>query len=130
MDAFILEIVTWLHRLIGLVRYKGPRIPPGRSAACRGPPCLSDSHAAEILSPNDQKKNNGQLSVEDKALLEEAMKRRNIVSGMSKSQEFGISNKGRQIWALSRSTGSSPRTVPERPTANLLDILDGLGSKF
>ncbi|VFQ62461.1 unnamed protein product [Cuscuta campestris] len=130
MDTFILEIVTWLHRLIGLVRYKGPRIPPGRSAACRGPPCLSNSHAAEILSPNDQKKNNGQLSVEDKALLEEAMKRRNIVSGMSKSQEFVISNKGRQIWALSRSTGSSPRTVPECPTANLLDILDGLGSKF
>ncbi|CAH9137800.1 unnamed protein product [Cuscuta epithymum] len=125
MDAFILEIVTWLHRLIGLVRYKGPRILPGRPPTSKRPLAL---HAEEILN-NDLKRNNGQLSVEDKTLLEEAMKRR-IVPGISKSQEFGISNKGRQVWALSRSTGSSPCTVVERPTANFLDILDGLGSKF
>ncbi|XP_019152952.1 PREDICTED: uncharacterized protein LOC109149576 isoform X1 [Ipomoea nil] len=124
MDSFILELVEWLHRLISLVRYKGPRILPGRSPTGKGLTLNT-----EILNKNP-KKNEVQLSLEDKTLLDEVMKRRKLVPGISKSQEFVISKKGRQVWALSRSTGSSPCTEVERPKPNVLDILDGLGTKF
>ncbi|KAL8059224.1 hypothetical protein ABFX02_03G071900 [Erythranthe guttata] len=118
VDTCILELVTWLHRLISLVRYRDnghkPILPPARS-------------------PKVQL-NNGkvQLSSEDRNLLDDVMTRRKLVPGLSKSQEFVVvKNKKSKIWAMSRSTGSSPRRgLMKHQKEDVLDILDGLDSSF
>lgn len=75
-----------------------------------------------------------QLSSEDRNLLEDVMKRRNLVPGLSKSQEFAVvKSKKNKVWAVSRSMGSSPRrggTMHRSEDADVLDILDGLDSSF
>lgn len=79
-------------------------------------------------------KNNGrsheiELSSEDRNLLEEVVKRRNLFRGQSKSQEFTIAkNKKNKIWAFSKSTGSSPRRGMKYQKSDVLDVLDGLDS--
>ncbi|KAL3514777.1 hypothetical protein ACH5RR_027494 [Cinchona calisaya] len=126
MDSYILELVTWLHRLITVVKYRdsGPNAIPSRSPTRKGL-----NIQAEILS-NNSNVHRAQLSLEDRDLLEEVMKRTKLVSWRSKSQEFA--KKGRtKVWALSRSTGSSPRIeLGHHPNANVLDILDGLDTSF
>ncbi|CAK9178411.1 unnamed protein product [Ilex paraguariensis] len=127
MDQYILELVTWLHRLIGLVRYRdnGTRALPSRSPTRKGLNQYSE------MSSNNSKTHMVQLSPEDRKLLEEVMKRRRLVPGLSKSQEFVMAKKrGTKVCALSRSTGSSPTRELEHPKANVLDVLDGLDTPF
>ncbi|KAI3730352.1 hypothetical protein L1987_61522 [Smallanthus sonchifolius] len=63
-------------------------------------------------------------------LLEMVMKRRMLVPGISKSQEFVIVKKKRAtVFASSRSMGSSPRREAGYINADMLDVLDGLGKK-
>ncbi|GFP95259.1 hypothetical protein PHJA_001670200 [Phtheirospermum japonicum] len=119
VESCILELVTWLHRLISLVRYRDNGLIkplPTRSPTSKG---------------SNGKTNGAQLSSEDRHLLEDVMTRRKLLPGLSKSQEFVIvKNKKSKIWALSRSTGSSPRRGREHQKADVLDILDGLDSSF
>lgn len=127
MDSYILELVTWLHHLISLVRYRdtGPKVLPSRSPNTKG----LNLHA--VMLSNNSKAHRAQLSMEDRNLLEEVMKRRKLAPGRSKSQEFVVDKKRRtKVWALSRSTGSSPRIESGHPKANVLDILDGLDTSF
>ncbi|CAI9755907.1 unnamed protein product [Fraxinus pennsylvanica] len=118
-DSYILELVAWLHRLVSLVTYRdnGLRAQPVQFPALKGSNALS-THKV-------------QLSTDDKNLLEEVVKRKNLAPGLSKSQEFMTVNKRtNKVWALSRSTGSSPHRRLEHLKGNVLDILDGLDSTF
>ncbi|KAG8377930.1 hypothetical protein BUALT_Bualt08G0084900 [Buddleja alternifolia] len=128
VESHILELVTWLHRLISHVRYKdnGLKALPQRSPTQKG-----SNFNAEKLTNNGKIKN-VELSPDDKNLLEEVMKRRKLVPGLSKSQEFVMveNKKKSKVWELSRSLGSSPRRGLKHPKADVLDILDGLDSSF
>ncbi|XP_011074996.1 uncharacterized protein LOC105159583, partial [Sesamum indicum] len=123
-DACILELVTWLHRLISLVRYRdnGLRILPFRSTT------KGLNFNIKALSNSNDKIHKAELNLEDKNLLEEVMKRRKLVPGLSKSQEL-VTGKRMKLWG-SRSAGSSPRGGLAHPKANILDILDGLDTSF
>lgn len=126
-DSYILDLVTWLHRLIYTVRYRDtcPKALPTKSPTNRGP------NGVAGLASSSGGTQGGQLSLEDINLLEEVMKRRRSVPGRSKSQELVVAKKGRsRVWALSRSTGNSPWREFEHPKANVLDILDGLPMAF
>ncbi|GAA0141441.1 hypothetical protein LIER_02583 [Lithospermum erythrorhizon] len=114
MDMYILELITLLNRLINLVRYRD-NVPKTL------PTCKGQTGGSNV-------KNKGvQLSIEDKDLLEGVMRRKKLVPGISKSQEFVLTKKKKtKIWALSKSTGSSPRRELGYPKGNILDILDGL----
>ncbi|KAK4348989.1 hypothetical protein RND71_031744 [Anisodus tanguticus] len=125
MDYHVLELVTWLHRLISLVRFNGPKGFPGRSPTRKGSLFLQ----TEVTNTNS-KTTKVQISVEDRNLLEKVMKRRSLVPGRSKSQEFLLPKNRKKVWALSRSMGSSPCTEFRNPKDNVLDILDGLDSAF
>ncbi|KAL0432346.1 UNVERIFIED_CONTAM: protein PSK SIMULATOR 2 [Sesamum latifolium] len=124
-DACILELVTWLHRLVSLVRYRdnGLKVLPLRSPTTKGL-----NFNVESLSTSNDKIHKAQLNLEDKNLLEEVMKRRKLVPGLSKSQEL-VTGKTKKVW-VSRSAGSSPRGGFAHPKANVLDILDGLDTSF
>ncbi|KAG6432035.1 hypothetical protein SASPL_103608 [Salvia splendens] len=86
VDSCILELVTWLHRLVSLVRYRdnGLKALPQRSPTRKGSNINMDKHSDKT------KTHKAQLSSEDKNLLEDVMKRRNLVPGLSKSQEFSL----------------------------------------
>ncbi|KAL0323196.1 UNVERIFIED_CONTAM: protein PSK SIMULATOR 2 [Sesamum angustifolium] len=124
-DACILELVTWLHRLISLVRYRdnGIKVLPFRSPTTKGL-----NFNVESLSNSNNKIHKAQLNLEDKNLLEEVIKRRKLVPGLSKSQEL-VMGKRKNVW-VSRSAGGSPRGGLAHPKANVLDILDGLDTSF
>ncbi|CAH1431042.1 unnamed protein product [Lactuca virosa] len=132
MDRYILELIIWLHRLISLVRFrdKVPKYVPARS-----PPPPSNNGV--VVDPS-RLKNTGkiqriQISLEDRNLLEEVMKRRMLVPGISKSQEFVMVKKNRLKGFASRSSrsmGSSPRRELGYTNADMLDVLDGLGTSF
>lgn len=129
MESYILELVTLLHRLIYVVRYRDSVVP---NRATKSPTRKGLNLNAEMVGKNGKKTHIAQLSSEDKYLLEEVMKRRKMVPGRSKSQEFVAVGKKRKT--ISRSTGSSPRRDLDYPKAknnnNVLDILDGLETAF
>ncbi|CAA2961100.1 Hypothetical predicted protein [Olea europaea subsp. europaea] len=124
-DSHILELVAWLHRLVSLVTYRdnGLKAQPVQSPTLRGSNALSSNNNAGIRTV--------QLSPDDKNLLDKVTKRKNLATGLSKSQEFmTVQKRKNKVWALSRSTGSSPRRGLEHLKGNVLDILDGLDSTF
>ncbi|GJY05296.1 protein PSK simulator 2 isoform X1 [Tanacetum coccineum] len=116
IDQYILNLIILLHRLISLVRYndKVPKYTPTRS------PPTSTGELKRV-----------KISLEDKNLLEEVTKR-TLVPGVSKSQEFVMAKKYNraEVLASSRSMGSSPRRDMKYANANMLDVLDGLGTTF
>ncbi|XP_017248779.1 protein PSK SIMULATOR 2 isoform X2 [Daucus carota subsp. sativus] len=130
MDQYILELVVFLHRLISSVRYKdnGFKALPVQSPIRQR--LITQIRTQELPSLNrncdvQEKK----LSSEDRNLLEDVANHRKIVIGRSKSQGFAIGRKGSiKVWALSRSTGSSPRRFlqPGHQKSSILDILDGM----
>jgi hypothetical protein len=123
-DAYILELITWLHRLISLVRHRdhGFKTLPSKGL-------VFNPKKQQILSVPKKV----QLSEDDKKLLANVCKRR-LVPGMSKSQEFQITGKiGMKVYSLSTSAGNSPvGKLNKRPNSlgnprtNILDIMDGL----
>ncbi|XP_071685613.1 protein PSK SIMULATOR 2-like [Rutidosis leptorrhynchoides] len=116
MDRYILDLIILLHRLISLVRFRDklPKFAP--------PPTLIKANG---------KPQKVQISLEDRHLLEKVMKRRMLVPGISKSQEFVIVKKNRaSVFASSRSMGSSPKRESGYTDVDMLDVLDGLGSTF
>ncbi|KAL8201899.1 hypothetical protein R6Q57_011046 [Mikania cordata] len=117
IDRYILDLIILLHRLISLVRYrdKAPKYPATRSPVSNG--SLTDGQLQRV-----------KISLEDKDLLEEVSKRRTVVPGVSKSQEFVIVKKKKRVFASSRSMGSSPLRDFKHANVNMLDVLDGLGT--
>ncbi|KDP36914.1 hypothetical protein JCGZ_08205 [Jatropha curcas] len=124
----ILEMVTWLHRLINLVRYRdhGFRVMPTRSPTSKG--LVLQTKMQRLLSINHGTKTYSiQLSQEDRDLLDK-MGWRRLVPGISKSQEFCKDDN--RVKVRSRSTGSTPtREIGTRHNlqhTNILDVMDGL----
>ncbi|XP_050213724.1 protein PSK SIMULATOR 2 [Mercurialis annua] len=125
-DEYILELVMWLHRLINLVRHRDHelRATPFRSPTRKGLVFLTKMQRHFSINHYSI-----QLSEEDRDILNRVCKRR-LVPGISKSQEFSVAKKKGKLWALNRSTGSSPvREVKSRQNLdprNMLDVMDGL----
>ncbi|XP_057504049.1 protein PSK SIMULATOR 2-like isoform X2 [Actinidia eriantha] len=119
-DKYILELATWLHHLISVVRKRESGI-----THCH--------FTLQLARDNSRKTSSVQLSPEDRSLLEDVMNRRKLVPGISKSQEFASAKKsGSKIRAPSRSTGNSPSRKLERPKSksSVLDVMDGLDTTF
>ncbi|KAK9270567.1 hypothetical protein L1049_026148 [Liquidambar formosana] len=137
IDLYILELVTWLHHLISLVRHRDHIFKPlpNRSPTSKG--LVFQSNLQRLPSLNYNAKTHGvQLSQEERNLVEDVCQRR-LFPGLSKSQEFVVAkNRGTKVWALSRSTGSSPsRELSktwdlEHPRTNVFDVADGLNTTF
>ncbi|XP_022769182.1 uncharacterized protein LOC111312812 isoform X2 [Durio zibethinus] len=132
-DAYILELVAWLHNLISLVKQRdhGFKPQPVRSPTYKG--SAFHSKMQRFLSLNGgTKAHRIELSQVDRNLLNKVTARR-LVPGISKSQEFPLGkNKRIKVWALSRSAGNSPdssfkaRKILKHPQTNILDVMDGL----
>lgn len=134
-ERYILELVIWLNSLISVLRNRdhGSQPLPSRSPNNKG--VVLHSKMQHILSLNNDENHWIQLSPEDRNLLDKVSARR-LIPGISKSQEFYVAKKERRVWALSRSTGNSPnrergmRHSLEYAQANILDVMDGLDSRF
>ncbi|KAI7729151.1 hypothetical protein M8C21_028380 [Ambrosia artemisiifolia] len=130
MDRYILDLIIWLHRLISLVRFRD-KIP--KTAPSRSPTTANNSNGPADPSrlKASGKLQRVQISLEDRNLLEKVMKRRMLVPGISKSQEFVmVKKKKAAVFASSRSMGSSPRKEAAYTNADMLDVLDGLHTTF
>ncbi|XP_022755665.1 uncharacterized protein LOC111303543 [Durio zibethinus] len=131
-DAYILEVVAWLHHLICLIKQRdhGFKPRPVRSPTCKG--LVFHSKMQRFLSVNvGPKAHRIELSQEDRNLLNKVTARR-LIPGISKSQELPLGKNERiKIWAL-RSAGNSPdrsfraRKSLKHPQTNILDVMDGL----
>ncbi|XP_048332040.1 protein PSK SIMULATOR 2 [Ziziphus jujuba] len=131
-DLYILELVTRLNQLISLVRQRDHGFKPAPVRSPVRKELEIHSKMQRFLSMNHSTKTQrGQLSQEDRNLLDMVTRRR-VVQGISKSQEFTVTKKrGIRGSALSRSTGSSPATgVSTRSNTNVLDVMDGLDDVF
>ncbi|KAE8674794.1 peptidyl-prolyl cis-trans isomerase isoform 1 [Hibiscus syriacus] len=132
-DAYILELVAWLHQLTSLAKQRDFEFKPKpvRSPTSKG--LLFHSKMQRFLSLKDGTKlHRIELCEEDRNLLNKVTARR-LIPGVSKSQEFPLgSSKRIKVWALSRSTGNSPdgsfraRNLLKHAQTNRLDVMDGL----
>lgn len=136
-DKYILELVTWLHRLVSQVKYRDhglKSIVPVRSPTRKGF-SLSLLTSKDPSQVHDGKTNRVQLSQEDVEMLKEVMYKR-LVPGISKSQEFGSRKKkrGSRDWGSCRSSGNSPTrqllaaSDLDSGRTNVLDVMDGLST--
>ncbi|KAK8585179.1 hypothetical protein V6N13_139114 [Hibiscus sabdariffa] len=132
-DAYILELVAWLHQLISLAKQRDHEFKPQpvRSPTSKG--LLFHSKMQRFLSLKDGAKfHRIELCEEDRNLLSKVTARR-LAPGVSKSQEFPVGKSKRiKVLALSRSTGNSPdrsfraRNILTHARTNRLDVMDGL----
>lgn len=109
IDQYILELVTWLHRLISVVRQRDNGLRPlSHRSPTRGG-LFFHSKMKRLPSLDYVNKTHGvQFSQEDINLLGEVCWRR-LVPGKSKSQEFSMSQKeGSEVLVKSKSAGCSP----------------------
>ncbi|KAB2029934.1 hypothetical protein ES319_D05G195400v1 [Gossypium barbadense] len=133
IDAYILELVTWLHHLTSLAKQRDQSFKPKpvRSPTYKG--FVFHSKMQRFLSLEDGTKvQRIELCEEERNLLNKVTARR-LIPGVSKSQELPLGkSKGIKVWALSRSTGNSPdrsfraRKLLKHPHSNILDVMDGL----
>ncbi|KAF8105786.1 hypothetical protein N665_0155s0007 [Sinapis alba] len=128
VDSYVLELVVWLHRLIksSKKRVHGVKLPETNHGS--QPNNITISNTQLSLSPDFTYKK--QLSLEDRMLLD-SVKSIRFGPNLSKSQELvGLkkkNKKGIKIWALSRSTGNSPKVdLSGENSSSDLDVLDGL----
>ncbi|XP_028766438.1 uncharacterized protein LOC114724284 isoform X1 [Neltuma alba] len=134
IDVHLLELLTLLHQLMSIGRYRHDAMKP---MASRSPSKGLDfqSKIQHWISIEGSRKTVGiKLSEEDRSLLEEVMARKRT-PGVSRSEDLAFAKKKEGLgrdWRSSRSVGSSPnneldarpRWDHESPTR--LDILDGL----
>lgn len=126
-DFYILELLTWLHRLVGITTHSTIRIRPLHTRS----PTKMDLKLKPFQIDYHNEIGGLQFSTEDKNLLEKVINQKMISPGISKSQEFSLAKKkGTKFWACSRSTGSSPRRRLGPPKGSFLDVMDGLDSAF
>ncbi|KAB2082399.1 hypothetical protein ES319_A05G194600v1 [Gossypium barbadense] len=132
-DAYILDVVTWLHHLTSLAKQRDESFKPKpvRSPTYKG--FVFHSKMQRFLSLKDGSKvQRIELCEEERNLLNKVTARR-MVPGISKSQELPLGkSKGIKVWALSRSTGNTPdrsfrtRNLLKHSHSNILDVMDGL----
>ncbi|KAJ6681022.1 FACTOR G putative (DUF668)-RELATED [Salix koriyanagi] len=127
-DLYILELVTWLHRLINLARQRdhGFKSMHVRSPSRKGPVFHTKTQRLQSLDHGDQ------LSQEDRELLANVYQRR-LVLGRSKSQEFSGNERIGQDCPLSRSTGNSPvaaTKILEHKKTYISDAMEGLDNRI
>ncbi|KAG5246492.1 hypothetical protein OIU76_001327 [Salix suchowensis] len=127
-DLYILELVTWLHRLINLARQRdhGFKSMHVRSPSRKGPVFHTKTQRLQSLDHGDQ------LSQEDRDLLANVYQRR-LVLGRSKSQEFSGNERIGQDCPLSRSTGNSPvaaTKILEHKKTDISDAMEGLDNRI
>lgn len=134
-DLYILELVTWLHRLFNLVRHRDDNmIKP--LAVYQNPISKKRlSFHSDVLTSSESamEAKRTELSKEDREMLNQACRRKSV-PGISKSQEIPRDNRSKQnrVYAFSRSMGSSPnrdfsmRRISLYPEINVLDVMDGL----
>ncbi|ESQ33780.1 hypothetical protein EUTSA_v10007107mg [Eutrema salsugineum] len=129
VDSYVLELVVWLHRLMKSTKKRVHGVKSPETNHGSQPNNISKTQLA--LSPDFTYKN--QLSLEDRLLLDSVQSIR-FGPNLSKSQEFiGLkkNKKGIKIWALSRSTGNSPKVdLSGENSSSDLDVLDGLDFAF
>uniref|UniRef100_A0A1J3DY74 DUF668 family protein n=1 Tax=Noccaea caerulescens TaxID=107243 RepID=A0A1J3DY74_NOCCA len=133
VDSYVLELVVWLHRLMKSSKKQvhGVKLQETNHHGSHQTNDITTSKTQLSLSPDFTYKN--QLSLEDRLLLDNVESKR-FCPNLSKSQEFfGLkkNKKGITIWALSRSTGNSPKVhLSGDNSSSDLDVLDGLDFDF
>lgn len=118
-EAYILELVIWLHHLISLSKTaNGERSPiksPVRSPTQRG--------ASITLSPNKNSSNSSPLlTQEDQDMLRD-VKYRKFIPGISKSQEFDTKERHNKQSRLSKSNSHSPSSGNRKETLSIRRLL-------
>ncbi|KAI3870736.1 hypothetical protein MKX03_024090 [Papaver bracteatum] len=128
-DTYILELVTWLHRMISQIRNRdngsNKSLAPVRSLSQKAVVLLVETQ--EDLPRKNQTNLVFQLSPEIQDILADVSFRR-LNPGISKSQEFRSRGKRRTTNRLrmSKSSGSSPTREFNETKTNSLDVIDGL----
>ncbi|XP_054797813.1 protein PSK SIMULATOR 2 isoform X2 [Prosopis cineraria] len=134
MDVHLLELLTLLHQLMSIGRYRQDAMKP---MANRSPLKGLDfqSKIQHWISIDGSRKTMGmKLSQEDRSLLEEVMARKRT-PGVSRSEDLALASKKEGLgrgWRSSRSVGSSPNNDSDTrlrwdlQSSTCLDILDGL----
>ncbi|GLT91992.1 hypothetical protein SLE2022_098510 [Rubroshorea leprosula] len=134
-DAYILELVTWLHHLVSLTKQREHSFKP---QPVRSPTQKTITFQPKMLQfppfnygPKTQVI---ELSQEERILLNK-LNRRRLNPGISRSQEFPIGEKkGSRVWALSRSADNSPQgdltpwSLEHQKT--MIDVMDDLFYNF
>ncbi|KAK4787725.1 hypothetical protein SAY86_011558 [Trapa natans] len=141
-DRYILELVTWLHRLFNLLRYRDDGAIKHLPVYQKPTKGKHPNFYSNALPPSEStaKAKRSELSEEECEMLNRAC-RRKLVPGISKSQELRRDYRTRRssVFAFSRSMGSSPdrefgvgqaTPPPPNPKINILDVMDGLDSSM
>ncbi|KAF5948074.1 hypothetical protein HYC85_014031 [Camellia sinensis] len=92
-DHYVLEMATWLHRLISVVRCSDNGICRALPVQSPTPPRIESVASDDAATPipiDSSKAHNAQLSLENKNLLEKVMNRKKLGLGICKSQEFEV----------------------------------------
>jgi len=118
-EAYILELVIWLHHLISQCKTaNGERSPiksPVRSPTQRG--------ASITLSPNKNSSNSSPLlTQEDQDMLRD-VKYRKFIPGISKSQEFDTKERHNKQSRLSKSNSHSPSSGNRKEVLSIRRLL-------
>ncbi|XP_066307593.1 protein PSK SIMULATOR 1-like isoform X1 [Miscanthus floridulus] len=118
-EAYILELVIWLHHLISQSKTaNGERSPiksPVRSPTQRG--------ASITLSPNKNSSNSSPpLTQEDQDMLRD-VKYRKFIPGISKSQEFDTKERHNKQSRLSKSNSHSPSSGNRKEVLSIRRLL-------
>lgn len=118
-EAYILELVIWLHHLISLSKTaNGERSPiksPVRSPTQRG--------ASITLSSNINSSNSSPLlTQEDQDMLRD-VKYRKFIPGISKSQEFATKERHNKQSRLSKSNSHSPSSGNRKEVLSIRRLL-------
>ncbi|XP_062227326.1 protein PSK SIMULATOR 1-like [Phragmites australis] len=118
-EAYILELVVWLHHLISQSKTaNGERSPiksPVRSPTQRGP--------AITLSPNKASSNSSPLlTQEDQDMLRD-VKYKKFIPGISKSQEFDTKSRHNKQSRLSKSNSHSPSSGNRKELLSIRRLL-------
>ena len=118
-EAYILELVIWLHHLISQSKTaNGERSPiksPVRSPTQRG--------ASITLSPNKNSSNSSPLlTQEDQDMLRD-VRYRQFIPGISKSQEFDTKERHNKQSRLSKSNSHSPSSGNRKEVLSIRRLL-------
>ena len=118
-EAYILELVIWLHHLISQSKTaNGERSPiksPVRSPTQRG--------ASITLSPNKNSSNSSPLlTQEDQDMLRD-VRYRQFIPGISKSQEFDTKERHIKQSRLSKSNSHSPSSGNHKEVLSIRRLL-------
>jgi hypothetical protein len=117
-EAYILELVVWLHHLISQSKTANGERSPIKS------PVRSPTQRDTItLSPNKTSSNSSPLlTQEDQDMLRD-VKYRKFIPGISKSQEFDTASRHNKQSRLSKSNSHSPRSGNRRESLSIRRLL-------